>query len=160
MEIDELMILADNQIDYNTLSTENLKELVLGDELFIATFALGELANRNSKLAAEVAWKILSKSKGDHYLQAAALETVFQSNRELALDYMSRHAQEGNYYILNTIMELMIENKNDFQSGMPLSVSCLVYEQIKKLNDEEDFIEPEVKNRFLNLYTQVKNVQC
>ncbi len=61
----------------------------LGDELFIATSAFGELASRNSSLATNMAWEILSNSQGDRYLQATALETLFQGNRELALD-MSR----------------------------------------------------------------------
>ena len=160
MEINELMMLTDNEIDYDTLSEDELKELALGDELFIATCALGELENRNGNLGADVAWEILSNSKGDRYLQAAALETLFQGNPELALDYMKEQAQKCDRYILNTIMELMIENKDDFKSGIALSVSRLISERIKKVDDEQEFLNAEVRDSFLSLYSRVENVQC
>jgi hypothetical protein len=89
MEINELMRLTDDEIDYDALSDDELKELALGDELFIATSALGELDNRNGNLGAEVAWEILSNSKSERYLQAAALETLFQGNPELARESFS-----------------------------------------------------------------------
>ena len=160
MEINELMMLTDNEIDYDTLSEDELKELALGDELFIATSALGELENRKSHLGTEVAWEILSNAKGDRYLQAAALETLFQGNPELALDYMKEQAQKCDRYILNTIMELMIENKDDFKSGIALSVSRLISERIKKVDDEQEFLNAEVRDSFLSLYSPVENVQC
>jgi hypothetical protein len=160
MEIHELMMLTDDEIDYNTLSDEELKELALGDEMFIATSALGELENRNSNLGAEVAWEILSSSKGDRYLQSAALETIFQSNRELAWDYISQHVWDCDRYILNTILELMIENPSDFQSALASSVFLLVRERIKNLNQEEECISPEVIDSFLNLYGKVEKFQA
>jgi hypothetical protein len=126
----------------------------------IATSTLGELASRNSSVAAKVAWEILSDSRGDRYLQAAALETLFQGNRELALDYMSQHAWDCERYLLNTIMELMIENSSDFQSNLALSVSSIVHEQIKKMNNQEEFIAPEVIDSFLNLYCEAGNFQA
>lgn len=159
MAINELMMLADNEIDYDTLSDGELKELALGDELFIATSALGELENRNGNLGAEVAWEILSNAKGDRYLQSAALETLFQSNPELALDYMKEQAQNCDRYVLNTILELMIENPSDFQSALALSIVLLVRERIKNLNHEQDCIAPEVIDSFLNLYGKVENFQ-
>lgn len=143
MEIHVLMMLTDDEIDYNTLSDGELKELALGDELFIATSALGELENRNGNLGAEVAWKILSNSKGDRYLQAAALETLFQCNPERALDYMKEQAQKGDRYILNTIVELIFENNSYFQTNSPLSLLYTVLEQVKNLSEDEPVIELE-----------------
>jgi predicted DNA-binding protein len=160
MEIHKLMMLTDDEIDYNTLSDDELKELALGDELFIATSALGELENRNGNLGAEVAWEILSNAKGDRYLQAAALETLFQGNPELALDYMKEQAQKCDRYLLNTIIELMIENSSDFQSDLASSVSRLIRERIKNLHNQEQIIAPEVIDSFLNLYREVGNFQA
>jgi hypothetical protein len=102
----------------------------------------------------------LSNAKGDRYLQAAAIETLFQGNPELALDYMKEQAQKCERYILNTIMELMIENKDDFKSGIALSVSRLISERIKKVDDEQEFLNAEVRDSFLSLYSPVENVQC
>jgi hypothetical protein len=160
MEIHELMMLTDDEIDYNTLSDDELKELALGDELFIATSALGELENRNGNLGAEVAWEILSNAKGDRYLQAAALETFFQGNPELALDYMKEQAQKCDRYVLKTILELMIENSSDFQSQLASSVSHILGERIKNLHNQEDIIAPEVIDSFLSLYNKVENFQA
>lgn len=148
MEIHELMMLTDDEIDYNTLSDDELKELALGDELFIATSALGELENRNGNLGAEVAWEILSNAKGDRYLQAAALETLFQCNRELALDYMKEQAQKCDRYLLKTVIDLIIENPSVFSSGLGWPVSRLIRERIKSFKDEEQFIAPELIDSF------------
>lgn len=159
MESNELMMLADNEVDYDTLSEDELKELALGDELFIATSALGELANRNGNLGAEVAWEILSNAKGDRYLQAAALETLFQGNPELALDYMKEQAQKCDRYLLNTVIELIIENPSNFSSGLGWSVSRLAHERIKNFKDEEEFIAPELIDSFLKLYDEIEEWQ-
>src|SRR5919202_5449730 len=159
MEINELMMLTDDEIDYDTLSDDQLKELALGDELFIATSALGELENRNANLGAEVAWEILSNSKGDRYLQAAALETLFQGNPELALDYMKEQVQKCDRYLLNTIIQLIIENSSDFHSHLDSSVSRLICERIKTLHSQEQIIAPEVIDSFLSVYNKVENFQ-
>ncbi len=113
MEINELMMLTDEDIDYSSLSIDILKELTLGDELFIATSALGELSRRNGSVAASIAWQILLKLHGDCYLQAAALETVFRFDQEKALDYIREQAPKCNTYVLNSILEIMIENESD-----------------------------------------------
>lgn len=89
MEINELMMLTNEDIDYNILSLDALKQLALSDELFIATSALGELSRKNSSIAASTAWEILSNSRGDCYLQAAALETIFEYDQEKELTYIS-----------------------------------------------------------------------
>jgi mRNA-degrading endonuclease RelE of RelBE toxin-antitoxin system len=159
MEIHELMMLTDDEIDYNTLSDDELKELALGDELFIATSALGELENRNGNLGAEVAWEILSNAKGDRYLQSAALETLFQTNRKRALHYMSQHEQNCDHYLLKTVIELIIENPSDFSSGIGWSVSRLARERIKNFKNAEEFIAPELIGSFLKLYENLEEGQ-
>ncbi len=160
MEIHELMMLTDNEIDYDSLSDDELKELALGDELFIATSALGELENRNSNLGAEVAWEILSNAKGDRYLQAAALETLFQSNQKRALHYMTQRSRNWDHYLLKTVIELIIENPSVFSSGLGWSVSRLIRERITNFKDEEQFIAPELIDSFLRLYDQIEGWQA
>lgn len=160
MEIHELMMLTDDEIDYNTLSDDELKELALGDEMFIATSALGELENRKSKKASNIACSILSNSKGDRYLQAAALETLFQSNQKRALHYMTQRSQNWDHYLLKTVIELIIENPSVFSSGLGCSVSHLIRERITNFKDEEQFIAPELIDSFLRLYDQIEGWQA
>jgi mRNA-degrading endonuclease RelE of RelBE toxin-antitoxin system len=160
MEINELMMLTDDEIDYQTLSDDELKELALGDEMFIATSALGELENRKSKKASNIACSILSNSKGDRYLQAAALETLFQSNQKRALHYMTQRSQNWDHYLLKTVIELIIENPSVFSSGLGWSVSRLIRERITNFKDEEQFIAPELIDSFLRLYDQIEGWQA
>ncbi len=160
MEVDELIMMTDSDINYSSLSEDTLKELALADELFIATSAITELAIRKSSIAAPVAWEILSKSHGDCYLQAAALEVLFNLNQELALDYIKKQAQYYNPYILNSIMELMIENESDFKSGRALSVVRIVLGRLQESDEEAKFPEPEVRDSFLKLYGYIENIQA
>ncbi|GAA6615893.1 hypothetical protein [Scytonema sp. NUACC26] len=78
MNSENIDFMTDDDIDYGSLSEDVLKQLALGDELFIATSALVELRLRKSDMAAMVAWEILSNSLGDKYLQATALSVLFK----------------------------------------------------------------------------------
>jgi hypothetical protein len=64
----------------------------------------------------------LSKSLGDKYLQAAALSVLFDMSQEQAINFMIKQTQYSDSYILNTIMELMIENEADFKSEAASSI--------------------------------------
>ena len=153
MEIDDLMILTDDQIDYTSLSDDTLQELALGEELFMATSALVQLATINKSLAAVVAEDILSHSKGDRYLQATAIETLFGLDKGRAIEYLLEAVpEESDSYILNAIAELVIENRSDFQSGMGGRVFRLLWSKIKSSNGEE--IDRTVRNSFLNMYNE------
>lgn len=151
MEIDELMILTDDRIDYSSLSSDTLQELALGEELFLATSALVQLATINKSLAAAVAEDILSNSKGDRYLQATAIETLFGLDKRRAIEYlMEALPEESDSYILNAIAALALENISDFQSGMGCRVFFLLWSKIKSSNAEE--IDRTVRNSLFNLY--------
>lgn len=159
MQINELMILTDEDIDYSTLSIDILKGLALGDELFIATSALGELSRRNSSVAASTAWEILSNSRGDCYLQAAALETLFEYDQEKALTYIREQVPKCNTYILNSILEIMIENEFVFKSKNVSSLVSIVLQRLKELDSTTQYPEPEIIDNFLNMYSNIKNTQ-
>jgi len=153
MEIDEFSILTDDLIDYSSLSEDTLKELALGEELFIATSALAQLATINSSLAAAVAADILSHLRGDRYLHAAAIETLFGIDKMRAIEYMKQAVTgEGDRYIFTTIVELAIENKSDFQSGLGWTVFRLLSDKIKSF--KADSIDTTLRNSFLNLYKE------
>lgn len=158
MEINDLMMLTDEDIDYSSLSLDTLKELALGDELFIANSALG-LSERNSSIAASIAWGILLNLHGDYYLQAAALEIIFQFDQEKALDYISREAAFCNTYILNFMMELMLENEFKFKSKNALPSVGIVLQRLKEVDSTAQYPEPEVRDNFLNTYSHISNIE-
>lgn len=159
MKINDLMILDDEQIDYDSLSEEQLHQLVLSDNLFMATSALIELRFRNKILASLLASDILSKSYGDCYLQAAAIETYFQTNPHRAMDYMTKLDGNCHPYILNSIMEIIMENLSYFQSKIGSKVTQIIYDIVQSLTGGDEFIDSEVKSKFLNWYSEDKKLR-
>ena len=159
MQINELMMVTNEDIEYNILSLDTLQQLALSDELFIATSALGELSRRNSSIAASTAWEILSNSRGDCYLQAAALETIFEYDQEKALTYIRQQVTKCNTYILNSILEIMIENESVFKSKNVSSLVSIALQRLKGLDSTTQYPEPEVIDNFLNMYSNIKNTQ-
>ncbi len=160
MNGENIDFMTDDDIDYSSLSGDVLKQLALGDELFIATSALVELRLRKSDIAAMVAWEILSKSLGDKYLQAAALSVLFDMNQEQAINFMLKQTQYFDLYILNTVMELMIENEAAFKSNQASFMVTLVKKRLQELNNLTKLPEPdEVTDRFFHIYGDVKKIQ-
>ncbi|BAZ10361.1 hypothetical protein NIES4071_21760 [Calothrix sp. NIES-4071] len=159
MNSENLDFMTDDDIDYSNLSEDVLKQLALDDELFIATSALVELRLRKSVVAAMVAYKILSKSKGDKYLQATALSVLFDTSREQAINFMLQEVPSSEPYILNSIMELMIENKADFQSVPASLLANIVNKRLQELEGSTKLPTLEVRNSFLEMYRHIQNIQ-
>jgi hypothetical protein len=156
MNRENIDFMTDDDVDYSKLSEDVLKQLALGDELFIATSALVELRLRKSAIAAIIAWKILSKTLGDKYLQATALSVLFDMNQEQAIDFMLKQTQYSDSYILNTVMELMIENETDFKSEPASTIVSLVKERLRELDHSTKRPEPEVRDRFVDIYGTIE----
>jgi len=156
-KINELLILTDDQIDYQSLPEDTLKQLALNDELFIATSALTELSIRNSPCAASVAWEILSQAHGDHHLQARAVEVLFEVNRKQAMDWIEQQVPECEPFMLNAIMELIIENESDFKFDPGLSITHLVIERLAEFDEETRASHLEVKSSFLKHFGYLRN---
>jgi hypothetical protein len=158
MNSEYLDLMTDDDIDYTKLSEDVLQELALGDELFIATSALVELRLRKSAIAAIVAWEILSKSLGDKYLQASALSVLFDMNKEQAINFMLKQTQYSDLYIINTIMELMIENETDFKCEPASYIVSIVKERLRELDNSTKLPEAEVRDKFLDIYEYVEKI--
>jgi hypothetical protein len=153
MSIDDLSMLGDDQIDYATLSDETLRELALGDDMFVANSALAILAIRHSKHAAPLAWDILTKPHGDRYLHAAALNVLFRMDRQRAVDYLIGQVQALDSYVLNTLAEIMLENHDYFKSDATMPIVRTVMQRMQQYNSDTKWPDPEVRGKFLRLYT-------
>jgi len=110
MNADELMMLTEDQIDFESLSIDILKNLALGDELFMATSALAELGFRDQKQAEMIAWKILSGQKGDAHLKALALEVMFNCNPDKTIDFIQTYRGKMNNMLLDAVEDIIKEN--------------------------------------------------
>ncbi|GEM_PF-6722051 len=150
-ELDLLLMMNCDDIDYSSLSEDMLKTLALENELYIATLALGELEKRESKAVDSIAWKILAESHGDSYLQAAALESLFKVNPEQAFQYMTKQVVSCDPYILNSMMELMLEEQPYFKAKNISSLVKIILARLKKYADKLDF---GIKTEFKRTYGQ------
>lgn len=117
--IDEITLLGDDNIDYTSLDEGILSKLTLGDDLFIATSALSELASRRSPQVVPIAQEILCQSVGDRYLQAAAIESLFHVSPEQAVVYIKSYHWSRDSYIADSVSQLMAENPFYFDSSQP-----------------------------------------
>ena len=113
MNADELMILTEDQIDFELLSIDILKSLALGDELFIATSALAKLNECDKEQAEIISWTILSKQKGNSLLQALALEVMFNCNPDKAISFIHAHWETMDDVLLGTVEDIIMENNLD-----------------------------------------------
>lgn len=78
MNIEDIIMLDDDDIDYAAFPDETLGQLALCNELYIATSALNELSVRNPTLTVPIAWQIIATKHGDYYLQKLAVELLFE----------------------------------------------------------------------------------
>ncbi|MDQ3369586.1 MAG: hypothetical protein M3680_29510 [Myxococcota bacterium] len=78
MNIDELVILIDDEIDYEALPTELIEEAARQTaDPFIATSALAELYARDQHAVQAVCVEILGRPDPDRHLRAFALTTLY-----------------------------------------------------------------------------------
>jgi len=152
INVNELLILTDDQIDYPSLSENMLEQLALSEELFIATSALTELSIRNSPCAASVAREILCQDRGDYHLQARALEVLFEVNPKQAMYLILQQVPTCGAFMLNAIMELILENEPDFKSEAGLFLTHLVIERLAEFDEKTTLPQPEVKSIFLKRF--------
>lgn len=123
MNADELMMLTEDQIDFESLSIDILKNLALGDELFMATSALAELGFRDQEQAEMIAWKILSGQKGDAHLKALALEVMFNCNPDKTIDFIQTHQDGMDNVLLETVKDIMKENNLANLQSLPVLIA-------------------------------------
>lgn len=110
MNADELMMLTEHQIDFESLSIDILKNLALGDELFMATSALAELGYRDLQQAEIIAWKILSEQKGDSHLQALALQVMFNCNPKKTIHFIQSYQEKMDNVLRSAVEDIIKEN--------------------------------------------------
>jgi hypothetical protein len=110
MNANELMMLTEDQINFESLSIDILKSLALGDELFIATSALAKLNECDKEQAEIISWTILSKQKGDSLLQALALEVMFNCNPDKAISFINAHWETMDNVLRGTVEDIIMEN--------------------------------------------------
>lgn len=152
----DLSIMNDEDIDYEALPEEVLADLAFCGELYIATSSVLELSSRESKFVVPVTWKILSNSVGDQYLQSAALEALFDMDREKAVTYMMQTMPTFPPYVLNTAMNLLIMRRNELMNMFD-SAATVITKRLSEIGEEAEYPKAEVRGRFFRSF---KNAQA
>lgn len=150
MSIDEILLLNDDQIDYAGLSDETLRDLALAEDMFIATSALSELRSRKSYLVVPVARSILDEALGDQFLRSSALETLFTFDQAQALTYISSQSAHADPSLVHTMMELMVENSDVFDSSP--AATRTVARRVAELSLQEMGLDAELYDTFQTVY--------
>lgn len=149
-----LSFLDFDEIEYQELSEEVLIKLTLGNELYIATYALAELAFRNSKHVVQISWTILEQSDGDKYLQSTAIHILAEKDSGKAVQYMLDIIDFCEPLILNRIMEIILYYNQNIKKDTIREIALAINKRLTTNWDEEfeeDFIyeEKEVFLEFL-----------
>ena len=154
VDINEILLLNDDQVNYAALPDETLVALALAEDMFIATSALVELARRKSPLAASVACNILDELRGDSLLRSSALETLFAVDRERALTYIAAHTLSADPPLVGTIMELMVENSDIFHVAATATTTRAVARRANELDVQGTELDPTLRRDFQQLFQQ------
>lgn len=152
MNLDEILMLTSDEIDFTELSEENLEKLVLCEDLFIATSALGELSRRRSNLTPRLASKILSEHLGDRYLQATAFEALFATAPSKAADHIVKQVEVCDGYVLNSILEILLENVDFFSAEQHSGAVQAVADRLRGLTKGTKYPNPELVEQFRRVY--------
>lgn len=148
-QVNDLLMLTDQEIDFKGLSVEMLEQLALESDPHIANAALTELWARNLTMAVETAQELLARVTNEHFLQATALRIVFADNPQKALHYVLTLGATIHPQLLNTLIDsLMYES--DFRYEFQLA--RLVKEQISGREEElGDYLEPDAFADFIQV---------
>ena len=126
--------------------------LTNGYDLFKATSALVTLSQRRSRLVEMLASDILEKPRGDRYLQAVAINVLFDFNPPKAFEFVVKEIQICDLYIFNTILELMIDHLDYFSHVDKVWITEIAFKRLSALDNREKWPTLEVKERFFATY--------
>lgn len=148
-QVNDLLLLTDQDIDFKSLSAEILEQLALESDSYIANAALTELWARDSGMAAEAAQELLARTTGEHFLQATALRVLFAANRESALHCLLTSEANVHPQLLNTLIDLLMY-ESDFH--YELQMARIVKQQIAGHEEEMgDYLDPDAVADFVQV---------
>jgi hypothetical protein len=152
LSLDQLEMLSDHQIEYDTLTDDVLAHLARGHDLFVATSALTELSIRQSPLAVSIARDIVDKRLGDHFLIATALDKLFKFDQDAAVDAIARLAAEAHPKLLGSMLEIIEENESAFQNPEGRAATEAVARRLKDVPADQLGDEHLNRDAFLARY--------
>jgi len=96
---------TDDEPNWADMTTADLVDLALGDDLWLNAPALSHLGDRSPEAARSVALEALQRS--DPLLTATALRVLARVDLDAALDYMRRTAPSWPLRVLDVMVEIL-----------------------------------------------------
>ena len=139
LDFEQLTMLNAEDIEYDSLCDETLQKLVLKqNDLFIATYAFGELWQRESSLTSQIANRILVENLGDRHLRAQAFSILYQCSKPLALEKMKSLLDDEDDVVLAAILEMVYMDIDFFKSDVErFSLASKLAKLLAKRQDEK-----------------------
>jgi hypothetical protein len=152
-EIDALLVLPADDIEYGSLSMPTLVALAIQTtDPFIATSALGELAQRDPRETTTAAERILDGDVWDPHLTAFALTLLYDRSPEAAMLRMQRLARScDSSIVLAAMMENILSDSDRFTSPEPARLARAIAHRVAALRAEQ-FKDLEQRDRFLERF--------
>ena len=151
--IDRLLVLPAGEIRYDSLSTSTLSALAtqLADP-FIATSALGELAQRGPQDTKDAAENILDRELWDRHLTAFALTLLYDRDPESGIRRMESLAPTcADPKILTAMIENILSDPERFRTTDRASLARVIAQRVAAL-DLEEFNDVEQRDKFLSMF--------
>ena len=151
LTIDDILRIPDENFDYGALDTQRLVGLALQRyEPWLATSALGELAQRGAPETADAATTILRAEPWDVRLTAYALTILFNRDPELAIREMTRIiTTQDAPAILAAMIENVLSARERFDTGTGRDFAIKLAERLLRVPPDESI---EDGNEFLAIY--------
>jgi hypothetical protein len=140
MNMDKYLMLNFDDIDYVSLTEDQLKDLSVAGEPFIATYALAELTARKSPLTRQVAYELLMSKQTDEQLRASALEALFKEDQAAFEGYVTAHLEQMSEGLFRTVLEILSEEQPSFSTTSSTSLVHAVHSRLA--HDREKGVSP------------------
>jgi hypothetical protein len=157
--IDSLLVLPADEIRYDSLSTSVLSSLATQTmDAFIATSALGELAQRGPQETTDAAECILDGDTWDGHLTAFALTLLYDRAPERAIPRMATLAVTcEDPTILAAMIENILSDSERFQAAPEDHLAGTISHRVAAANPEA-FKNAEQRDRFLKLFPALSSM--
>jgi hypothetical protein len=149
---DYLIMAGDENINYESLTDEELKALAKCDDLSIAGSAITELGIRQSPETAELAEMILIGDRFDRYAKATALGVLFSVNQDRALEFINREIDVADPYVFDTILDILVTNRADINDEYLSRIIKSAMNRLAKLSRTAKYPTDETVDSFIKTF--------
>jgi len=117
---------------------ELVKQVEALEDYEVAADALLALSRRDPATCARLALRILAAGLGDVYLRASAFAMLYGCVRDVAFDYIHRHARDCEPYVFAAMLDQVVDDVGILQESVALQRAVRYLKPIVALRAHED----------------------